>query len=103
MVVDHYADRVTAPAYALGQLFLAAPLMLLRAGTLLASRVPDGAELEARLPAALAELRVAHRWQFLAECPQWRDEILYLARMGLIDFAGNKGQPRIKASETDGI
>ena len=39
-VVDHYTHRITAPAYIISQVFLAAPLQLLRCYTLLASRLP---------------------------------------------------------------
>ena len=31
-----------------------------------------------------------------------RTEILYLDRMGLVDFSDNKGSPRIKADRSDG-
>ncbi len=96
-VVDFYAHRVTAPAYALSQTFLAGPLLLLKSATFWASRLPNDHGLEGRLGEALAKLRAAKRWQSLADFPEERTEFLYLAQMGLIDFSANKGAPRIKA------
>lgn len=95
-VVDFYAHRITGPAYVISQLFMSGPLWLLRAWTLLGSRIPDTAELESRLESVLATLRVANKWQGLEEHPDSRTEILYLAQMGLIDFSAHKGTPRFK-------
>jgi hypothetical protein len=97
VVTDFYAHRITAPAYVLGQVFMAGPGCLLRAWTLFRSRIPQSPELEAKLENAWAILRAANKWQSLDEYPSARDEILFLARMGLIDFSGHNGQPRIKA------
>jgi hypothetical protein len=96
-VVDHYAHRVTAPAYVLVQLFLSGPLQLLRCRTLLGSLVPKSPELELRLQSTLETLRRANKWQSLNEYPSLRTEVLYLAQMGLIDFSAHKGVPRFKA------
>jgi hypothetical protein len=101
VVVDFYTHRITGPAYVLGQIFLAGPLLLLRAGTLMASRIPNNGELERRMKFALMELRRINKWQSLGEYPHMRQEILYLARMGLIDLSAHKGAPRIKAERTD--
>lgn len=101
--LDFYAHRITGPAHILSQLFVAGPLLLLRAGTLLASRIAHSAELEGRLHAALMELRKANKWQSISEYPHAMPEILYLARMDLIDFSAYEGRPRIKARLSDGI
>lgn len=101
VVVDFYTHRITGPAYVLGQVFLAGPLLLLRAGTLMASRVPNSAELEKKLKFVLMSLRSVNKWQSLGEYPLVKTEILYLARMGLIDFSAHKGVPRIKAERQD--
>lgn len=95
-MVDCKLHQVTAPAYLLSQLFLAGPLQLLNARTLLASRLPSSPELEGRLASTLAVLRSANKWQAISEHPRLRTEILYLAQMGLIDFSSHKGEPRIK-------
>lgn len=103
-LVDYYAHRITAPAYIISQILLAGPLLLLRAVTLIASLIPKTAGLENRLIDSLAVLRSANKWQALADYPDRRTEILYLARMGLIDFSDNKGSPRIKADRSsDGV
>ena len=96
-VVDFYAHRVTGPAYVLGQIFMAGPQFLLRAWTLLRSRITHSADLESRLEGTLAVLRTANKWQGLNEYPNSRSEILYLAQIGLLDFSAHKGTPRFKA------
>lgn len=96
IVTDFYAHRVTAPAYLLGQVFLAGPLWILRAWTLLHGRIPYSAELESSLEDTLAKLRAANKWQGPGEYPEARAEILYLAQMGLIDFSDYDGVPRFK-------
>ncbi|MES2660368.1 MAG: hypothetical protein V4689_17220 [Verrucomicrobiota bacterium] len=97
MVVDHYVHRITGSAHALSQLFLASPLLLLRMGTLVASRLPDNSRLESKLMDTLAVLRTANKWQAITDYPERTTDILHLARMGLIDFSSAKGVPRIKA------
>lgn len=97
IVVDHYAQQVTAPAYLLSQLFLAGPLLLLRARTLWASLLPATKDWETRVTHALTVLQSAARWQSITEHPSMRTEILYLAQMGQIEFSAYKGTPRIKA------
>jgi hypothetical protein len=103
VVVDYYARRITGPAYVLGQIFLAGPLLMFRAVTLLASRVPLSSALEEKLKFVLMNLRSINKWQSLEEYPLVRQEILYLARMGQIDFSAHKGTPRIKAHLPDGV
>ena len=97
VVTDFYAHRVTGPAYLLGQLFMAGPLWILKAWTLLHSRIPHSAELESRLEDTLAVLRSANKWQGLSEYPHAHTEILHLAQMGLIDFSAHNGVPRFEA------
>ncbi len=96
-VTDFYAHRVTGPAYALGQIFMAGPQWLLKAWTLLRSRIPDSPDLEARLEETLARLRAVNKWQGLKDHPDARTEILHLAQMGLMDWSAQKGEPRFKA------
>lgn len=95
-ITDHYAHRVTAPAFILGQIFMAGPLWMLRAWSLLHSRMPDSAPLESSLTLTLEELRAANKWQGIKDYPGLLEEIRYLARMGLIDFSDYKGEPRFK-------
>jgi hypothetical protein len=102
VAVDHYARRVTGPAWLLGQVFLAGPLMLLRGSKHFRQRLSTEAGLEARLHQALTTLRAANRWQAITDYPDLRREILILAQMGKIDFSAHKGTPRIKASLPDG-
>ncbi|HCN30918.1 MAG TPA: hypothetical protein DIT64_19815 [Verrucomicrobiales bacterium] len=96
-VADFYAHRVTGPAYMLGQVFMAGPLSILRAWTLLRSRLPVTPGLEKALEDTLAMLQAANKWQGLDEYPANKKEILHLAQMDLIDFSAFKGAPRFKA------
>lgn len=100
VAAEYYVHRIAGAAYVLGQIFLAGPLLLLRALTLMASRVPYQRDLEMRMRYALNILRRAHKWQPLSDYPELRVEILYLARMGHIDFSAHKGMPRIKAEQS---
>ena len=97
-MTDFYAHRITGPAYLLGQIFMAGPQWLLRAWTLICSRISYSAELESNLEHTLATLRAANKWQGMNEYPNVKTEILYLAQMGLIDFSAHKGTPRFKAN-----
>ncbi len=97
LMVDLYAHRITGSAHVLSQVFLAGPLGLLRCRTLAASLVPYSQDLEDRLAETREILRAANKWQSITDYPERTIEILYLARMGLIDFSTAKGTPRIKA------
>lgn len=96
-VVDFYAHRVTAWTHLLSQIFLAGPLMVLRAVRHLRNRIPPSADTETLLADTLARLRAANKWQSLSDYPGSEVPILLLARMGLIDFSSVRG-PRFKAS-----
>lgn len=95
-VVDLYAHRVTAPAYILGQVFLAGPLMLLGGITHFRNRIPPNQLLENSLNEKLAELRSINSWQPLSAHPGDEDLILILAKIGSIDYSTTRG-PRIRA------
>jgi hypothetical protein len=97
LVVDFYAHRVTGPAYMLSQLFLAGPLLALRAITHFRNLIPAQPGLDERLGAVLERLRKLNKWQGLPDHPDVRQEIFLLAKMDLIDFSVAKGSPRFKA------
>lgn len=95
---DHYARKVTGPAYVVSQICLGGPLFLLKAWKHFQQRLVSAPGLEGRLNEVLAILRTANKWQSMDEYPQHRHEILMLAQMKQIDFSAFKGTPRIKAS-----
>jgi len=95
---DHYARRVTGPAYIVSQICLGGPLFLLKAWKHFQQRLVEETGLNERLQEVLAILRKANKWQSIDEYPQHRREILMLAQMKQIDFSAFKGTPRIKAS-----
>lgn len=94
---DHYARRVTGPAYIVSQVCLGGPLFLLKAWKHFQQRLVAESGLEERLKEVLSLLRAANKWQSIDEHPQHRREILMLAQMKQIDFSAHKGIPRIKA------
>lgn len=96
VVADVYLHRVTGPAHLLSQLFLAGPLMLLRAVDHFRNRIRPDARLEESLKSTLDHLRAINRWQALSEHPGLEREILLLARMKHIDFSTARG-PRLRA------
>lgn len=97
-VVEYYADRVAAPAYALSQFFIAGPLWLLRAGAHWRNRLAPQPGLNEKLSETLDRLRTANKWQGLGDFPASDHEaILLLGKIGLIDMSFAKGSPRFKA------
>jgi hypothetical protein len=97
VAVDSYAHRVTGTAYLLSQLFLAGPLMGLRAISRFRNRITPDDALEKALGQTLSMLKGINKWQSLTDHPGLEREILLLARMGEIDFSSARG-PRFKAS-----
>lgn len=95
--MDFYAHRVTGPAYLLGQIFAAGPLLALRAWHHFRSVIPSDFGLETHLAEVLARLRQLNKWQGLSEYPDEEREILLLARMRKIDFSARKDEPRFRA------
>lgn len=96
-MMDRYLHRVTGPAYLLGQIFLSGPLWILKARSLLHSRITRTEGLEQRLRETLDMLRSVNQWKSLDQYPEHREEILYLARMRRILFSANRGEPRIRS------
>lgn len=96
VATDFYAHRVTGTAYLLSQVFLAGPLMLLRAITHFRNRITPDELLDQALARTLAMLKGINKWQSLPDHPGLEREILLLARMGRIDFSSARG-PRFKA------
>ncbi len=81
-VVDFYAHRITGPAHALSQIFLAGPLLLFRAGTLVASHIPYSGGREEKLAETLAILRLANKWQPITDYPDHIETTHFLPRCG---------------------
>lgn len=96
-VVDFYAHRVTGPAYMLGQLFAAGPLLALRGAGYFRNLIGTEHGLEQRLESVLAELRRINKWQGFRDHPENQREITLLARMKKIDFSIVKGDARFRA------
>ncbi|MEM7144596.1 MAG: hypothetical protein AAF591_05645 [Verrucomicrobiota bacterium] len=93
-VVEHYATRVTGPAYFLSQLFLAGPLQLLKGWARLRRLIPREAGLEGKLEALRREIEARGKWHSASEYSGRERELAYLVRMGLVDFSPRKGSVR---------
>ncbi|MEM8955031.1 MAG: hypothetical protein AAGD22_12845 [Verrucomicrobiota bacterium] len=93
-VVEHYATRVTGPAYFLSQLFVAGPLQLLRGYHRLRRLIPREAGLEERLNHFRGEIEAVGRWHAASTYPGRERELGYLVRMGLVDFSPRTGKVR---------
>ncbi len=89
-----YAQRVTAPTYVLGQLFLAAPLQFLKAWHCFHSRIPENPVLEEQMKGLLEEIRAKGKWQDMAAYQDRMQELLYLIRLGAVEFSPRKGRIR---------
>ena len=98
MVVEMYAHRITGPAYLLGQVILAGPLLLMRAVGRLRNWIAPSPELERDLKEMLETLRKVDRWQEITDYPGRERLILLLAQMGKIDMSRLRGVPRFKAN-----
>ena len=90
------ANRVAAWSYLLGQVFLAGPLHIFRAFSRLRLRIPQTNRLEAELLAFRDELRAKNRWMQVSDYPGREEHVMYLARLGLIDYSPRKGALRAR-------
>lgn len=91
------ANQVSGVAYILGQLFLAGPLMALRAAGHFRNYIASEPGQEERLAEVLTALRKLKQWEDLRHHPEEQREILLLAKMRQIDFSAMRGQPRFRA------
>lgn len=91
---NYRVQQVTAPAYLLSQVFLAAPMQLMRALERLCSRIPESADLEQRLGSLLREVNATPKWHPLRTYAARSREIAHLIRMDQVQFSPNKGMVR---------
>lgn len=87
-------QEVTAPAYFLSQIFLAAPLQILRGIGRLRSRLPESLDLEQRLASLLETVNANPAWHPLRIYTDRAEEIGCLVRMEKIQFSPRKGSVR---------
>lgn len=87
-------QEVTAPAYFLSQIFLAAPLQVLQGLDRLHSRLPGTRDLEERLASLLETVNANPSWHPLRGYGDRAEEIGYLIRMEKVQFSPRKGTVR---------
>lgn len=87
-------QEVTAPAYFLSQIFLAAPLQILRGMDRLRSRLPESLDLQQRLASLLETVNANPAWHPLQTYADRSEEIGCLVRMEKIQFSPRKGTVR---------
>ena len=88
---QHYANRVTAPAYVLSQIFLAGPLQMIKCQRCFRSRIAKAPGLEPRLIALQKKVESRPKRHLLSEYPGQESDIFMLARMDRIAFSARKG------------
>jgi hypothetical protein len=93
-VTNFYAQRITAPAFLLGQIFLAAPLQLLKGIRYLKERVPREHGLEQKLEVLLTEVRAKAKWHGVKDYQDRMQEMLYLVRLDKVEFSPRQGRVR---------
>ncbi len=93
-LANHRVQEVTAPAYILSQIFLAAPMQLMKGIDRIQSRIPETEDLERRLDSLLREVNATPKWHPLLTYANRAEEIGYLIRMEKIQFSPNKGTVR---------
>lgn len=93
-MVDYYRNRITAPAHALNQIFLCAPLQLSKGVGRFRSLVTHDQALEIRLEALLAEIEQKDKWETLDDYPGQVSDLGYLIRMDKIQFSPRTGKIR---------
>ncbi len=96
-VANRKTMRLTAPAYLLGQLFLASPLQFLQAKRHWERRLPDEHGLESNLHALLTEIESVGKWHDAQTYDTRMRELLFLVRLGRVEFSPRKGRVRFAA------
>jgi hypothetical protein len=93
-MMERYAQRVTAPAHVLSQLFLAGPLQLMKGITRFRSLLPVDSQFEARLSEMLEEIRHRKTWHSIDGYVGREKELSALIRMDAVEYSPRKGTVR---------
>ena len=88
-------DRIIG--YVVTAIALAAPLQLLKTYDLVRSLIPNHAALELSLKRLLGTIESMGRWHAITDYTGQEREIMYLVRMGKIDFSPRRGSLRAKS------
>lgn len=83
-------------ATAISQIALASPLQFLKAHDLIRSRIAPDRGLESTLKDLLRKIEAKDRWHPIAEYRGRETEVMYLVRMGIVEFSARKGLLRPK-------
>lgn len=85
--------------YLLTTLFLAGPIQLMQAYDHFQSRIPDEHGLETKLINLLTHLKQIDQWQDFNAHQGHERELIFLIKMGEVDYSPHKG--KIRASATN--
>jgi hypothetical protein len=96
--VERYAQRVTAPAYVLTQIFLGGPLQLMKGISRFRSLITSDPQFETRLVEMLEEIRLRKTWHPIAAYAGREKELSALVRMDAVEYSVRKGTLRTKQS-----
>ena len=97
-MMEHYAQRVTGPAYVLSQLFLSGPLQLMKGISKFRSLIKPDAAFEARLVEMLGQVRLKKTWHPVVTYAGREKELSALISMDRLEYSPRKGTVRTKDS-----
>ena len=87
-------NRVTGPAYFLTILFLSAPMQMIKAYEHFQAVIPLDSQLEQRMIQLLAEIQSTNKWQDFNAHPGHERELIFLIKMGKVEYSPQKGRIR---------
>jgi hypothetical protein len=96
--MEHYAQRITGPAYVLSQLFLSGPLQLMKGVSRFRSLIKPDAAFEARLVEMLEALRLKKTWHPATAYAGREKELSALISMDRVEYSPRKGTVHTKDS-----
>lgn len=98
VVVDHYASRVTAPAFAISQMILAGPRLVLDGWARFSRRVPESDSLAVRMERVRSFLDQERKYHPIAQFADEIEALQCLGWMGVASLAPREEQLMVRIS-----
>ena len=95
-MMERYAQRVTAPAHVLTQIFLGGPFQLMKGLSRFRSLLPTDPQFEARLGDLLEKIRERKTWHPVAVHAGSEKELSALILMDAVEYSPRKGTVRTR-------
>ncbi|MCB1231962.1 MAG: hypothetical protein KDN19_16960 [Verrucomicrobiae bacterium] len=97
MWANHQIAEARGLSYVVSQIALAGPLQLLKAYDLIRSRIVAERGLETNLETTLQSIESKRGWQPIANYRGKESEVMYLIRLGKLEFSPRKGVIKAKS------